>query len=332
MTFPFDASCIDKSLPVPVGQQLYGLLSYHLSHGDLPKGTKLPSVRRLAADLGIAQATVAHVYQKLRDARLMELRKGSGAYTCLSISQQADHGLTALRTDIEVLLNKAERLGVSPMSLVSMVNAQAQMRRARPGLRIIFAVIFEGPGADYIDAVRPLLSPNDRISMVTFDALRTEEVAREMCRKADLVLTFLHRETELAAIIPGAPILGLRFIPSNETRRALATIDPRARVAAITQLKDYIAIMRPSVTRFAPHVSDITVSWSYAPDLDAIIAESDVVIYATGADHIARMVRPGITCFEYRHAPDPAVLENELAPRLAALRDSLQQNLKVVGG
>lgn len=322
MTFGFDASCIDKTLPVPVGRQLYGLLSYELSHGDLPKGARLPSVRRLAADLGVAQATVAQVYQDLRDAGLLELRQGSGAYTCLSIPQRADHGSAALHTDVAVLLNKAERLGYSPMEVVAMVNGQAQMRRARRGLTIVFAVIFEGPGADYVDAVRPLLSQQDRISMVTFDALREDAGARAAASAADLVLTFVHRESELGAIIPDAQILGLRFIPSDETRQALAALDPRARVAAITQLKDYIAIMRPSVQRFAPHVSDIRVSWSYSPDLDAVIAESDAVIYATGADHVARHVRPGVPCFEYRHVPDMAALEHELVPRLAQLREA----------
>lgn len=325
MSFDFDESCIDKSLPVPVGRQLFGLLSYELSHGDLPRGTRLPSVRRMAADLGIAQATVAQVYQDLRDAGLLELRKGSGAYTCLSVPQLADHGSTALHTDVAVLLNKAERLGYSPMELIAMINGQARMRRSQRGLRIVFAVIFEGPGADYVDAVRPYLAPNDRISMVTFDVLRADAGARQMCDSADLVLTFLHRESELAAIVPDAPILGLRFIPSDETRQALAALDPRARVAAITQLKDYIAIMRPSVQRFAPHVSDIRVSWSYAPDLEALLSESDAVIYATGADHVARMVRPGVPCFEYRHAPDKAVLEHELAPKLAALREARAQ-------
>ena len=36
--FAIDASSIDRSLPVPVGKQLYGLLSYVLAFGDMPKG------------------------------------------------------------------------------------------------------------------------------------------------------------------------------------------------------------------------------------------------------------------------------------------------------
>ena len=35
--FPIDRSSIDKSLPVPVGRQLYGLLAYAISHGDVDR-------------------------------------------------------------------------------------------------------------------------------------------------------------------------------------------------------------------------------------------------------------------------------------------------------
>ena len=134
------------------------------------------------------------------------------------------------------------------------------------------------------------------------------------------MLTFVHRESEVLRLVPGANVRGLRFIPSERTRQALALLDPRARVAAVTQLQDYIAIMRPSVQRYAPHVSDIRVTWSYAPDLPQLLAGVDVVIFASGADHVAEMVRPGVPCFEYRHMPDPVALETELVPYLADLR------------
>lgn len=331
MTLDLDPSFIDKSQPVPVGRQLYGLLSYQLSHGDLPQGMRLPSVRDLALRMGIAQATVAQVYQDLRDAGLIDMRKGSGAYTRLSIPAQADHGQTALRTDIEALLAKADGLGITAQALAEMVGAQAQLRRSRAGLTILFVGVFEGPGADYVASLRPHLLPRDRISLLTIDQLHRDPDARAACAAADVVLTFVHRETEVSGIVPGANVFGIRFIPSDATRQALAAIDPRARVAAITQLQDYIAIMKPSVLRFAPHVSNIRVSWSYAPDLTELIGSSDVVIYASGADHVARMVRPGTPCFEYRHTPDPAAVETQLLGYLADLRARRRAALKIVG-
>jgi DNA-binding transcriptional regulator YhcF (GntR family) len=320
--FPIDASSIDKSLPVPVGTQLHGLLSYALAFSDIPYGTKLQSVRQLAAELGIAPMTVNQVYQQLRDAGLIEIRQGLGAFTARDPHQRTDDNLpvSALRADIEVLIGKAEQLGVSTMALAAMISAQAQLRKPRAGLNIVFIGIFEGPARDYVDQIRPVLSSSDRIRILTLDTIKVSEEARDICLQADLVLTFVHREAEVKALVSKANVLGMRFIPSERTRQALAGLDPRARVAAVTYFQDYIAIMRPSVREFAPHVSNIKVTWSSAPDLPEIIANCDAVIFASGADHVADLVRPGVRCFEYRHAPDPGALENVLVPHLAELR------------
>jgi DNA-binding transcriptional regulator YhcF (GntR family) len=327
--FRIDASSIDKSLPVPVGTQLHGLLNYALAFGGIPYGTKLQSVRQLAAELNIAPMTVSQVYQRLRNEGLIEMRQGLGAFATSDPGKRTGEHMpvTALRADIEVLLGKAEKLGVSTMSLASMITAQAQLRKPRAGLNIVFVAIFEGPGRDYVAQIKPVLAASDRIQILTLDTLRQSEEARRISRQADIVLTFMHRETEVRDIVPEAHVLGLRFIPSEGTRRALAGLDPRMRVAAVTYFQDYIAIMRPSVREFAPHVADIKVTWSSAPDLAEVIAQCDAVIFASGADHVVELVQPSVPCFEYRHAPDPGALETLLVTHLAELRrDKIAEN------
>jgi DNA-binding transcriptional regulator YhcF (GntR family) len=322
--FEIDASSIDRSLPVPVGRQLYGLLSYCLAFGEVAHGARLKPVRQMAADLGIAPMTVSQVYKQLREAGLIEMRPGLGVFAAKPSRPKALDvaPASALRADIDELIDKAERLGVAAPALASMISAQAQLRKPKAGLNIIFAVIFERPGHDYIEQIRPVLAPADRIRMVTIDALKASDDARRACEDADLVLTFIHRETEVRALAPRANVLSLRFVPSAKTRMALAGLDPRVRVAAVTHFKDYIAIMRPSIREFAPHVASIVTTWSSAPDLAATLANSDVVVFASGADHVARLAPPGVNCFEYRHAPDPGALETSLAPQLAQLRRS----------
>ncbi|WEK03360.1 MAG: GntR family transcriptional regulator [Candidatus Devosia phytovorans] len=322
--FRIDAFSIDKSLPVPVGTQLHGLLSYMLAFSDMPYGTKLPSVRQLAADVGIAPMTVSQVYQQLRGEGLVEMRAGLGAFTAHDPGRVAgdQQPINALRGDIESIITKAEGLGVSPMALVSMINARAHMRRPSIGLTIAFVCIFEGPGRDYVEQARRVVGPSDVIELVTIDAIRADGPELRLCKAADIVVTFSHREAEVRSLVAGADVLGLRMLPSQRTRQNLAGLDSRARVAAVTHFQDYIAIMRPSVREFAPHVSDIRVTWSSAPDLTEIIGSSDAVVYASGADHVAQLAPANVQCFEYRHALDPSGLEIILAPRLAELRQA----------
>lgn len=320
--FTLDASSIDKSLPVPVGTQLHGLLAYMLGYGDIVHGSKLPSVRQLAADLGVAPMTVAQVYKQLRDEGLVEMRHGLGAFAIRDpqLHNARPGPIEGLRADIAALIDKADDLGLSTLSLISMINAQAQLPRGGDGLNIVFVCIFEGPGLDYVEQIRPVLTPEDTVRLITLEKLAGSEPLREACRKADVVLTFINREAEVRSHLASDNILALRFIPSEQTRQNLARLDPRTRVAAITHFKEYIAIMRPSVREFAPHVSDVRVTWSSAPDLETVLAECNAVIFASGADHVADLVADNIPCFEYRHAPDPVAVESILAPHLAGLR------------
>ncbi len=55
----------DPSLPEPPYEQLRAQLAAKVATGALPAGTKLPTVRALAADLGLPVNTVARVYREL---------------------------------------------------------------------------------------------------------------------------------------------------------------------------------------------------------------------------------------------------------------------------
>ena len=58
----------DRTLSVPVGQQLYGLLACAISPGDMPSGERLPSIRGFASEIGFAPRTVREVDAPLHAA------------------------------------------------------------------------------------------------------------------------------------------------------------------------------------------------------------------------------------------------------------------------
>ena len=322
--FPLDHTHLDKSLPVPVGRQLYGLIAYAISSGSMPDGDRLPSVRDLAEMVGLATMTVNKVYKDLAEAGLIVVRKGLGAFVTRPSQRIAtpDPETAALQLAIDGVLARAGRLGIGREALMTMIGTRMQVRRLHAGLRLLFVGVFAGPTRDYVEEIRPFLAPDDWIDFTTLDALRADEGERRRCREADAVLTFLHRQGELEKIVPEARALGLRFIPSEATRRALAGLDPRDRIAAVTRFEEYIAIMRPSIRQFAPHVSDILVTRSDAPGLARTLADRSVVVYATGADDVTALAAPGTHSFEYRHTPDPAELGRVLVPFLAGLRSA----------
>jgi DNA-binding transcriptional regulator YhcF (GntR family) len=71
---------VDTNSRVPPFEQVRGELARQITEGVLAVGTKLPTVRRLAADLGIAPNTIARAYRELEEAGLIETRGRVGSF------------------------------------------------------------------------------------------------------------------------------------------------------------------------------------------------------------------------------------------------------------
>jgi DNA-binding transcriptional regulator YhcF (GntR family) len=56
---------VDTTSAVPAYEQLRSQLAEMILSGALPKGHRLPAIRQLANDLGLAPGTVARVYREL---------------------------------------------------------------------------------------------------------------------------------------------------------------------------------------------------------------------------------------------------------------------------
>ncbi|HEX4221141.1 MAG TPA: GntR family transcriptional regulator [Pseudonocardiaceae bacterium] len=69
---------IDLASPVPPYEQLRAQIAGLITAGDLHPDDRLPSVRQLAADLGLAGGTIARAYRELEQAGLVEGRGRHG--------------------------------------------------------------------------------------------------------------------------------------------------------------------------------------------------------------------------------------------------------------
>jgi DNA-binding transcriptional regulator YhcF (GntR family) len=64
--------------------ELKAQLLERMRAGDLPAGAKLPTVRALAEELGLAANTVARAYRELEQAGAIETRGRNGTFVALS--------------------------------------------------------------------------------------------------------------------------------------------------------------------------------------------------------------------------------------------------------
>lgn len=69
---------LDLDSPVPPFEQLRARITVLVDDGTLAPGARLPSVRALASDLGIAVGTVARAYRELEAAGYVVSRRRHG--------------------------------------------------------------------------------------------------------------------------------------------------------------------------------------------------------------------------------------------------------------
>ncbi|MFG2949600.1 GntR family transcriptional regulator [Streptomyces adustus] len=70
---------VDTTSQVPPYAQIRAQLGALIVTGRLTEGDRLPTVRQLATDLGLAPGTVARAYRELEAAELIRTRRGAGS-------------------------------------------------------------------------------------------------------------------------------------------------------------------------------------------------------------------------------------------------------------
>lgn len=110
---------IDPSLPDPPYDQVKTQIAAQVATGSLAPGDKLPTVRRLAADLGIAPNTVARAYRELEQAGVIDTRGRSGTFVSGDqVQRAAREAAASYAAKIRALgLGRAEALALVERSL-----------------------------------------------------------------------------------------------------------------------------------------------------------------------------------------------------------------------
>jgi DNA-binding transcriptional regulator YhcF (GntR family) len=319
------AAALDRTLPVPLGVQLRGLIEYGIACGELSPGTQLPSVREFAEAGGIAPMTVSGVYKDLRTAGLIVTRPGAGTFVAQPSRDAAQtiDAMQRIEERMDALLAEAELAGVAAEDLAALLSARiarVRARKLRP-VRLTMVGVFKEATAAYAADIARQLRDHDAIKTITIDQLRA---SKKQDGATDLYVTLANRRQEVENLVEaGKPVISISFIPSEKTRTLLAAIDPVARIGIVSVFPEWLALMKPGVLRFTPHVQSVEVALADDPDLAAFLSRIDVVVYATGVENVLGRLPPHAQAIEYRHVPDPHAIQRELLPIIERLRAGL---------
>lgn len=110
---------VDPASPVAPFEQVRAQIVEAVRSGGLTAGTKLPTVRRLADDLGLAPGTVARAYRELERDEVIETRGRHGTFVAASgdpTERQAQAAASAFA-------ERARQLGLSREDALGYVSA-----------------------------------------------------------------------------------------------------------------------------------------------------------------------------------------------------------------
>ncbi|MBX7269209.1 GntR family transcriptional regulator [Micromonospora sp. Llam7] len=118
---------IDPDSTVPPYEQVRTQLAEQVGDGRLPVGARLPTVRRLAAELDLAVNTVARAYRELEAAGLLETRGRHGTF----VAPGRDDATDRLQRLAAEYADRAAQLGVPSAAALALV--RAALEAGRPG-------------------------------------------------------------------------------------------------------------------------------------------------------------------------------------------------------
>ena len=108
---------LDMTAATPPYEQVRAQLAGHIRTGALRAGEKLPVVRVLAADLGVATNTVARAYRELEAGGLVTSRRRVGTIVQPLPAANDD----ALRSAAATFVHEARAAGLADEQVVDLV-------------------------------------------------------------------------------------------------------------------------------------------------------------------------------------------------------------------
>ena len=104
---------------VPPFEQIRSQYAQAIADGELAAGAKLPTVRQLAADLGVAVNTVARAYRELEAGGLIQTRGRAGTV----VSSGGDQARARAVEAAAAYAQRTAALGISATEALALVQA-----------------------------------------------------------------------------------------------------------------------------------------------------------------------------------------------------------------
>jgi DNA-binding transcriptional regulator YhcF (GntR family) len=307
---------VDRTQSTPVYVQIKAQITYQIGLGLLKSGQRLPPIRHLAAELGVAPLTVMQALNELAADGLVETRHGSGTYVVeLQPELLAQSRRAAVESAVSRGLEDARNHGISEREFV-----RAAWARVFPGVDaggLGRRAVMIGNYADDTPLLAAMVQTALRdyrleVAPRTIQELRDDTYeARSLIAASDLIIAVPLRLVETRRIV-GADklVVPLPLTLSPTTREQLAQLPDTAALGMVVTESRFKQSMRNVVALYHPTVNEppvVAIDEEHA--VGELVRSVDVVVYSMGIrDHIRPLLTDSALAIELAHIPDPAAI------------------------
>ncbi len=114
---------ISQTNPDPLYKQVTDQIRDAIAKGNLPANMRLPSIRNMADELNISAITIKRAYANLESEGYIITRSGMGSFVAeINRDQLKENGLSEIRTNLEKIVIKAAKFGISKDEIKAIID------------------------------------------------------------------------------------------------------------------------------------------------------------------------------------------------------------------
>lgn len=312
---------LDKKSTLPLYMQLKQHIIHLISSGAWQPAMSIPSVRQLAADLGLAAATVQRAYGELQDLGVLEGQAGRGVFVADLANGVPDvpgERRTVLHGLLASAVSHALSLGFGQQEIVTTVQQLVAGRSAagRPG-----RVVFVGSGPEAVEKYQRLLADAladlpVQVMGVTIDEVRADPDAFvDRLEPLSCLVGLVRAYAEVRRLVAhrGTPCFGLVVDLTPETVLRIQAIPPTEPIGIVAQ-ETYLASARTIVRQARPQEpgQEPRVIWAESTNRRAVrrlIQSCPTIVHTFGVTRMLGRLAPTSRLIELEYLPTPASIE-----------------------
>ncbi len=268
---------INKSEALPINIQLTEQLRYHIQSGRWKPGTKLPTVRELAAALRLNYNTIRAAYQELEREGFVVSEQGRGVFVTKNPPRMQRDDHENLLELVDEALAKVQAMGISTEEFARLAYTRAKL--FRPEKADVLMLFTECNDAD-VDYFAKSIEEHTGVRPLTFLVNELRGRPAEFFDEFDLLVTTLSHAVELQEIVGRErQVTGLMSEPSYlEVLNEIIRLPHGTRVGLVCATKDGAQkIEQALVNRGVTHLQFLTAGIDKEQELKKLFKQSDQI-------------------------------------------------------